>query len=188
MDVRTALERSECLFDRATVERAIDQMAIRITLALHDAWPIVVCVMNGALVVTADLLERLHFPLELDYLHVTRYADSTRGGELEWHSAPRVPMTGRTVLLVDDIIDEGKTLAAAVERLEAMGAGSVRTAVLLQKAIARRAAITPDFVGLTCPDRYVFGRGMDYRGHWRNLAEIRALPAQQADDRGGERT
>jgi len=182
--VRRALEGSECLFDRETVDRAIDQMAIRITLALHDAWPIVVCVMNGGLVVAAELLQRLRFPLELDYLHVTRYADGTRGGEIEWRAAPTGSVAGRTVLLVDDILDEGKTLAAAVGKLAALGATSVRTAVLAQKSIARPPALAPDFVGLTCPDRYVFGRGMDYRGHWRNLTEIRALAERDSSDGG----
>ena len=180
-DIRTALERSECLFDRETVDRAVDQMAIRITLALHDEWPVIICVMNGGIIVAAELLLRLHFPLEVDYLHVTRYADTTHGGEIEWRAAPSGPVAGRNVLLVDDILDEGKTLAAAVDRLKALGATTVRTAVLVQKTIARPAALVPDFIGLTCPDRYVFGRGMDYRGHWRNLGEIRALATHRED-------
>jgi len=176
-DVRSALERSEVIFDRADVDRAVDRLAIRISLELQDCHPVMVCIMNGGIVVTSDLLERLRFPLELDYVHLSRYGDATRGGEIVWHSLPKVDLTGRTVLLVDDIFDVGLTLAAAAERLAGLGARDVRTAVLARKRVRREVAIEPDFVGLEVPDRYVFGRGMDYRGHWRNLPEIRALIA-----------
>lgn len=179
-DVRLALERSDVLFDRTDVDRAIDQLAIRVSLELHDRHPVVVCVMNGGIVVTSDLLQRLRFPLELDYIHLSRYGDETRGGEIVWHALPRTSLVGRVVLLVDDIFDVGLTLAAAVERLASLGATEVRTAVLARKRVARDVTIEPDFVGLEVPDRYVFGRGMDYRGHWRNLSEIRALASAEA--------
>jgi len=169
------LARSEIVFDRATVDRAIDQMAIRITLALHDQHPVLMCVLTGGLVVAGDLMQRLRFPAELDYLHVSRYR-GTRGGSLEWRVLPRLALSGRTVLIVDDIFDAGITLSAAVTRVRELGATDVRTAVLVRKHVARTVDLEPDFVGLECPDRYVFGRGMDYQGHWRNLAEIRALP------------
>jgi hypoxanthine phosphoribosyltransferase len=175
--VAAALERSEVIYDRAAVERAVDQLAIRIALELHDRHPVLVAVMNGGIVIAADLLMRLRFPLEVDYLHVTRYGDDTRGGELDWRALPRTPLAGRTVLLVDDIFDVGTTLAAAVARIQALGALDVRTAVLARKEVSRATAHEPDFVGLGVPDRYVFGRGMDFRGHWRNLPEIRALAA-----------
>jgi hypoxanthine phosphoribosyltransferase len=185
-DVRDALERSSVLYDADTIERTLDRMAVRITLALEDSHPIVVCVMSGGLVVTADLLRRLRFPLELDYLHVTRYAETTRGGELVWHALPRHAVAGRVVLLVDDILDVGVTLAASVSRLTEAGATAVRTAVLVKKRVTREVTLEPDFWGLEVPDRYVFGRGMDYRGHWRNLAEIRVLSA--ADTAASEGT
>jgi hypoxanthine phosphoribosyltransferase len=174
-EVASALERSQLLYDRETLERTIDQMAVRITLALAERHPIVICVMTGGLLLTADLLERMRFPLEVDYLHVTRYAQTTRGGELVWHALPRHSVAGRTVLLVDDIFDVGITLAAATSRLREAGAREVLTAVLVRKQVAREVTFEPDFHGLEVPDRYVFGRGMDYLGHWRNLAEIRML-------------
>lgn len=179
-EVREVLAHSEVVFDRETVERAIDRMSVRITLALHDQHPVLMCVLTGGLVLAGDLMQRLRFPLELDYLHVTRYAGGTQGGALEWRLLPRLPLLGRTVLLVDDIFDAGITLAAGVDRIRALGAADVRTAVLVQKSVTRTVTLQPDFVGLECPDRYVFGRGMDYRGHWRNLAEIRALIGNEA--------
>jgi hypoxanthine phosphoribosyltransferase len=131
--------------------------------------------MGGSVVFTGHLLTRLRFPLELDYLHVTRYDGTIRGGALSWKVLPRQPVAGRAVLVLDDILDEGTTMAAIRERLLADGAQSVAIAVLADKAIGRRKPVTPDFVGLTVPNRYVFGFGMDVEGMWRNLPAIYAL-------------
>ena len=176
-DILRALESAECLFVAEDVERAIDQLAVRLALRLDGAHPIVMCVMNGGMILTAELLLRLHFPLELAYVHATRYRDSTQGAALVWQASPSVAVTARTVLLVDDVLDEGHTLAAVVERLKESGAAAVVTAVLVDKDIARPRPVHVDDAALRCPDRYLFGHGMDYRGHWRNLAGVYALPA-----------
>ncbi len=176
-DIIAARDVAECLFDAAAVERAVDQLAVRLTLRLHDAHPIVMCVMNGGMILTAELLLRLQFPLEVSYVHATRYRDATQGAVLEWRAAPAADVTGRTVLLVDDVLDEGHTLAAVDARLRESGAADVVTAVLVDKQIGRPRPVRVDDAALQCPDRFLFGHGMDYRGHWRNVAGIYALPA-----------
>ncbi len=176
-DIIAARAAAECLFDEVAVERAVDQLAVRLTLRLHDAHPIVMCVMNGGMILTAELLLRLHFPLEVSYVHATRYRDATQGAVLEWRAAPAADVAGRTVLLVDDVLDEGHTLAAVDARLRESGAANVVTAVLVDKQIGRPRPVRVDDAALVCPDRFLFGHGMDYRGHWRNLAGVYALPA-----------
>ena len=176
-DILAARAAAECLFDATAVERAVDQLAVRLTLRLHDAHPIVMCVMNGGMILTAELLLRLQFPLEVSYVHATRYRDATQGAVLEWRALPAADVAGRTVLLIDDVLDEGHTLAAVDARLRESGAVTVVTAVLVDKQIGRSRPVRVDDAALQCPDRFLFGHGMDYRGHWRNLAGIYALPA-----------
>ncbi len=176
-DILAARDAAECLFDATAVERAVDQLAVRLTLRLHDAHPIVMCVMNGGMILTAELLLRLQFPLEVSYVHATRYRDATQGSVLEWRALPAADVAGRTVLLIDDVLDEGHTLAAVDARLRESGAVTVVTAVLVDKQIGRSRPVRVDDAALQCPDRFLFGHGMDYRGHWRNLAGIYALPA-----------
>jgi hypoxanthine phosphoribosyltransferase len=168
---------ADLLFDRAMVDRAVDQLAVRLSVALTDAHPIVICVMTGGMMLTSDLMKRFHFPLELDYVHATRYANDTTGGALEIRVAPALDVRGRTLLVVDDIFDRGTTLAAVKQLLESAGAERVLTAVLVDKTIAAPRPIDVDYAALRCPDRYVFGRGMDYRGYWRNLPGIYAVKA-----------
>jgi hypoxanthine phosphoribosyltransferase len=167
--------RGELLFGKREIEAALDRLGREISDRLADSFPIVLCVMGGAVVFSGQLLSRLEFPLEFDYLHATRYRDGTRGGGVEWHALPRKEIVDRTVLLLDDILDEGHTLAAAKERLLQMGAGKVEIAVLAEKDLGHRKPVQADYVGLVVPDRYVFGMGMDVHGLWRNLPGIYAL-------------
>lgn len=150
-------------------------MAGEINRTLHDAHPLVLCVMRGALVFAGQLLPQLSFPLEVDALDVTRYAEATQGGELAVRYMPASPVRGRTILVIDDILDQGVTLAAIRERLLAAGACEVRIAVFAVKTCARRVEVHVDFMGVTVPDRYVFGFGMDVYGYWRNLPAVYAL-------------
>ncbi len=171
------LREADCLADEATVEAALDRMAVEITAVLADRCPLVYVVLHGAVVFAGRLLPRLRFPLEVAYLHATRYGNATSGAELAWRAAPSVSARGRDVLVLDDILDEGWTLAAIGERLFAEGAASVRVAVLCDKRHERKArpGWCADFTGLEVPDRYVFGYGMDYRGFWRNAPGIFAV-------------
>lgn len=166
---------AELLHGRLEIEQTLDRLGAEITDRLADAYPVVLCVMGGAVVFTGQLLPRLAFPLQFDYLHATRYRDGTRGGEIEWCVLPRSEFAGRVVLLLDDILDEGHTLAAAREKLLALGAARVEIAVLAAKDLGRPKPIEADYVGLTLPNRYVFGMGMDAYGLWRNLPGIYAM-------------
>lgn len=170
------LRESDCLFNDREVDDALERMAVAITGRLGSSFPVVYTMMNGGLVVAGRLLPRLRFPLESDYLHVTRYGDRFSGSEVEWRVEPARDLRGRTVLLVDDIFDEGITLREAVRRCTGQGAVQVLTAVLVDKRHDRKVpGMAPDFVGLTAPDRFLFGCGMDYQGVWRNAAGIYAL-------------
>ena len=174
-EARALLDGAELLCSAEQVDAAVDRLAGEITGALHDSYPLLLSVMGGAVVFTGNLLPRLSFPLDFDYLHVTRYGDDTQGGALRWISEPRTPVAGRTVLVLDDILDEGITLAAIRRHIMEAGAQRCLTAVFSDKQIGRAKPVTADFVGLELPDRYVFGYGMDVRGAWRNLPAIYAL-------------
>ena len=169
------LREAELVCSEQEVGRAVERVAAEVTAMLADANPLVLSVMGGAVVFTGRLLPLLHFPLELDYLHVTRYDGKTRGSEVRWKAGPRTDIRGRTLLVVDDILDEGDTLAAVRERLLADGAAAFFSAVFADKDIGRAKPIRADFVGVRVPDRYVFGFGMDINEYWRNLPAIYAL-------------
>jgi hypoxanthine phosphoribosyltransferase len=167
---------AECIYDATTVQKTLDHMAVDISSAMADSLPLVLCVMNGGLIMAGHLLTRLTFPLEVDYLQATRYRGETSGTEVEWLCKPRIPLQGRTVLVIDDILDEGHTLAAILEYCRQAGAARVFSAVLVTKLHDRLVkGITADFSGLEVEDLYVFGFGMDYKGYLRNLNGIYAL-------------
>lgn len=174
-------QKSECLFNEASVEKALDRLAAEISSRLGSSTPLVVCLMNGGAVPFGRLLTRLQFPLQVDYVHATRYGSRLKGGELEWIAGPFADPKGRTILLVDDILDEGATLAAIEARYRADGAREVLKAVLVQKERPRKLSISAEFVGLTIPDRYVFGYGMDYKGWLRNAPGIYAVAASDEE-------
>jgi hypoxanthine phosphoribosyltransferase len=177
-EAKDALADAERVFDQAQVEAALDHMADRITRELADSDPVVLCAMNGGLIVAGHLLTRLSFPLQLGYIHVTRYRGQTRGGKIHWHKKPLIPLQDRTVLVIDDILDEGHTLAEIFAYCRTEGARQVSGAVLVDKRHDHKLPnVDADFVGLTIDDRYLFGFGMDYRGYLRNLPEIYAAKA-----------
>jgi len=177
MDIQQAqamLADSEVIHDVPAVQAAVDRLAADIRSRLADKYPLVLCVMSGGVVFCGQLLTRLDFPLDFDYLHATRYGPETQGGKISWRSAPWAPVKGRSVLVVDDILDEGLTLAAVKDSLLRLGAAEVLTAVFADKLNGKQKPLTADFVGLTVPDRFVFGFGMDAGGAWRNLPAIYA--------------
>ena len=170
------LENAELLYDQAQVEAALDGLAKRLTAAVGDQDPLLLCVMTGGLVPAAGLFTRMDCPVQLDYLHATRYRGETRGRDLQWICRPSQPLRDRTVLVVDDILDEGLTLAAILDHCRAQGARAVYSVVLVEKLHDRRAGgLKADFTGLQVEDRYVFGYGMDYHGYLRNLRGIYAV-------------
>ena len=166
---------SEPVCGEQEVRAAIARLAEEIRARLEGTYPLVLAVMRGAVIFAGQLLPMLRFPLDLDYMHVTRYGTETRGGGIDWLARPREDVRGRTVLVLDDILDGGQTMSAVREELLAQGAAEFLCAVLLDKNIGRPKPITADFVGLRIEDRFVFGCGMDAKGFWRNLPEIRAM-------------
>ena len=177
-DIRSLYKNSKCLYTTDEIHIALDKMALDIHAQYHDKNPILMCVMVGGLIPTGNLLPRLDFPLELDYIHATRYTGKTVGGVVNWKVKPSKNVQGRHILIVDDILDGGITLAAIVEELYNMGAQTVKTAVLIDKYQKRVAGglKQADFVGLCVEDHYVYGYGMDYKEYLRNAPGIFIAP------------
>ena len=169
----------QLVFDADQISAAVERVSDELNKECSgDDW-LVLAVMNGALVFTADLMRRLSFVHELDSVRVSRYHGETSGGELIWHASPAASLDGANILLVDDIFDEGHTLLALHQHMQASGAAQVRSVVLLDKQHDRKVAeFSPDYCGLRCADCYVFGYGMDYEDRWRHLPEIYALPEE----------
>ncbi|HSC79946.1 MAG TPA: hypoxanthine-guanine phosphoribosyltransferase [Chitinolyticbacter sp.] len=172
----TIIDNADCLHSEAEVHAALDRMAAAITARVANSNPIVYTIMNGGLIVAGQLLPKLNFPLECSYLHATRYRHETSGGALNWKVAPTEELKGRSIVIIDDILDEGHTLAAVVDFCKRQGAKEVLVAVLVDKQHDRKApGIAADFVGLKVEDRFLFGCGMDYQGYWRNTLAIYAV-------------
>lgn len=154
---------------QAAVRNVADVLNQRFDNDDTGEFPLVLGVMGGAVVFTGNLLPQLTFPLEFDYIHVTRYGDLDRGGEVVWKVIPRQDVKGRTIIIVDDILDEGETLAHVKQRLLDMGAAEVILAVFADKELGKVKPVQADIVGLTVPNQFVVGFGMDAHGYWRNL-------------------
>ena len=169
------------------IEAALARLAREITARLGERHPIVMTVLHGGLIFAGHLLVRLPFPLDCDYVHVGRYGQATSGGELRWISGPTLDVAGRSVLLVDDILDEGVTLAAIRRRLLDLGAREVLLAAFAWKELPAGRPIEPDFAGVRVPNEFVCGFGMDADGGWRNLPAICVLPQHAAGATGGGR-
>jgi hypoxanthine phosphoribosyltransferase len=175
-EARRILAEADCLFDAAAVAAAYDQLAARLDADYAHTLPLVLCVMNGGLYATSEITQRLTLPFDLDYLHATRYRGATTGGGLLWKRQPDGVLEGRDVLVIDDILDEGHTLVAIRNALEEFKPASLKVAVLADKQHDRRApGAHAEYIGLTLPDRYVFGCGMDVKEHWRQLPAIYAV-------------
>lgn len=176
-EANQVLLEADLLADETAVATAIARMAGEITSTLAERCPVVFCVMNGGLIFAGQLLTKLVFPLEVSYVHASRYGDETTGTLLNWHFRPNCDLRGRTVLLLDDILDEGITLAAIADWCREQGAADVQMAVLVDKRHDRKIypGFRADFAGIETEDRFLFGYGLDYRGYWRNAPGIYAV-------------
>jgi hypoxanthine phosphoribosyltransferase len=164
------------LYSARDVARALDRMADKLTPRLEHSNPVVLAVMHGGAFAALELCKRFPFPHEFDYVHVARYRGETRGGALKWLVRPSKELAGRTVLLVDDILDRGTTLRALDAELARIGVAKRVSAVLVVKRLKRKQARPRVTVsGLAVDDVYVFGSGMDYRGYWRSVPGIYAI-------------
>lgn len=156
----------------------MDKMAQNMTQVLATTNPLFLCVVIGGIVTLGNLLPRLYFPLEVDYIHATRYRNALEGGQLQWRAEPHCSLEGRTVVIVDDILDTGLTLVEIIKYCKNKHADKVYSAVLVDKKVSRQKSglLTADFTGLSVPNLYVYGYGMDYKGYLRNVAGIYAAP------------
>ncbi len=176
-EIKKCQSDARLLISREQIETALEQMASKISREIADENPLVLCVMNGGIVVAGQLLTRLNFPLTLDYIQVSRYHNQTEASNLLWKHYPETEINQRTVLIIDDILDQGHTLKAIQDYCLEQGAKAVYSAVLVEKKLADSVKpTTAEFVGLWVEDHYIFGFGMDYKGYLRNLAEIYRLP------------
>lgn len=177
-DILSVRRKAELVCSEAQVAAALASMGQAIAATIADRDPVVLAVMQGGAFTAVRLCERFNFPYELDYVHVSRYRDDTTGGALEWLTRPRLDLAGRTVLVVDDVLDHGITLAELCAALRQQAPRELLVAVLVEKALQTpRARPEPDFVGLTVDDVYLFGCGMDYKGYWRGLPALYAVAA-----------
>ncbi len=174
-EIEQVRKEADCLWEPQQIEVALDQMAEQLSERIADRHPLLLTVMNGAVIPMGYLLTRLDFPLQVDYVHASRYGSELSGGALEWVARPQITLQDRTVVIVDDIHDEGGTLQALQKWSEQQGAREVVTVTLVTKLHDRKIAPPSDFNALTVPDRYVFGFGMDYKGYLRNLPGIYAV-------------
>jgi hypoxanthine phosphoribosyltransferase len=174
-EAQAILHDAEMIRSADEVQAAVRGVAQAINALLADQQPLVLSVMGGAVVFTGQLLPMLDFPLDFDYLHVSRYGEHKRGGSLHWKVAPRENVRDKVVLVVDDILDEGETMHAIKQRVMELGASKFYSAVFADKANGSSKPIAADFVGMELPNRFVFGFGMDIRGAWRNLPAVYAV-------------
>jgi hypoxanthine phosphoribosyltransferase len=184
-DALTARRTATRVRSARDVAQALRRMAGEIDARLAGRNPVVLAVMQGGVFAAVELCKRFRFPHEFDYVHVTRYAGGTQGGEIEWRVRPSASLAGRTVLVVDDVLDRGHTLRALHAELKRVGVAAQHTAVLVVKRLSAEGRKRPkvDFVGVEVDDRYVFGCGMDYRGHWRGLPALYALDSTHVPGR-----
>jgi hypoxanthine phosphoribosyltransferase len=174
-ELKQVRKTAELIHDKEAMEASYASIAEQVSETLADSRPLLLPVMMGGLYFCGQLMSRLDFPLEIDYLHATRYRDKLQGDELHWPLEPSQKIVGRTVLLIDDILDQGITLNRITERVKEAGAIDVLSAVLCCKQCSREQEFDVTFRGVDVPDRYVFGCGMDYKGYWRNLPAIYAI-------------
>lgn len=169
------LKQSTQVFNYDQITQALDLMAAEVSADLRDLNPLVLTVMQGGLIFSGHMLTRLSFPLEVDYVHASRYRGEREGGGLRWLARPASSLEGRHVLLLDDIFDQGFTLEAIAEDCMTQGAASVRSSVLLSKRHERPMAnYQPEYSALEVDDWYVYGFGMDFEHQLRNLNAIYA--------------
>jgi hypoxanthine phosphoribosyltransferase len=176
---RKLLQNAEEIFDAQEVQQAVAGVAEKLNQRFDrpedETFPLVLGVMGGAVVFVGQVLPQLRFPLEFDYIHVSRYGDEDQGGRVVWKVIPRPNVAGRTIIVLDDILDEGETLAHVKQRLLDMGAAEVIIAVFADKALKQAKPVKADIVGLTIPNKVVVGFGMDVYGYWRNLPGLWAI-------------
>lgn len=168
---------SKCLFNNEEVEEKLATLASELNKKLNDKKPIFICVMVGGLITSGRLLPKLDFPLEVDYAHASRYGSETEGKGLNWLAKPSINLENRCIVLIDDVLDGGLTLAGIKDFCLEQGASEVLTTVLIDKPSGRQdgGITSPDFKAITIGNHWLIGLGLDYKGYLRNLPGIYAM-------------
>ena len=175
-EVTAVRETARLVWSRREVAGALARMAREIGPRVADRDPVVMAVLQGGAFTAVNLCAHFDFPYEYDYVHATRYGASLSGGELDWLREPSDKLAGRTVLLIDDVLDRGVTLNEICRAVERLSPAELLVAVLVRKRLtSAQLGPEPDFVGLHGDEAYLFGCGMDYKGYWRGLPAIYAV-------------
>lgn len=170
---RTEVER--VLITKPALAQRVHDLSREIEREFTGRELVVVAVLNGTVMFLADLIRHLSIPMRLDFIGVSSYGAGTESGELVFTKELRVDVRGRDVLLVDDILDTGKTLKKVVAKLEELKPRRIKTCVILEKAARRLENIQADYVGFKIPDLFVVGYGLDYAERYRNLPFVGVL-------------
>ena len=166
---------AKVLISEEEIRRRIGELAARVQSDFAGRDLVVVGLLTGTLMFLADLVRKIDLPLRLDFIGVSSYGDGTESRELVFTKELKLDVANRDVLLVDDILDTGKTLRAVINKLGRMTPSQVRTCVLLSKKARREYDIPADYIGFEIPDEFVVGYGLDYRERYRNLRDIGTL-------------
>ncbi len=184
MQIDQALElhqQAQQLFDQFEVDKAIQNLAAKLQPDLEDQFPLLLCVMNGGLYLSGQLMRFWNFPMTVDYVHATRYRLATLGRDVLWKAYPQNSLKDRHVIIVDDIFDQGFTLEEIKSYCLKQGAKKCTSVFLIRKSHARKKAdIEADHYALECGDFYVYGSGMDFHSHFRNLPGVFAVPHEKS--------
>lgn len=178
--IRIVQEKAKLVISKEQLDAVVNKLAQEVTQALQSKNPIIMTLMKGGLFTTSELCLCLNFPLQMDYIHATRYEGNVTGASVKWRKEPCMNLKGRVVLLIDDILDGGLTLAQTQKYCKEKGASEVYTLALLDKPEARLPGglEKADFTGLNIPNEYVFGYGLDYHDYLRNVAGIYAVASE----------
>jgi hypoxanthine phosphoribosyltransferase len=176
-DVESIKARATLLYSCEEINTVIDRIAKEMNEVLAGTNPLMLVVMNGAVIFAGHLATRLTFNTQFDYVHATRYRGEIEASELHWLSKPHTPMAGRTVVIIEDILDTGVTLAAVADHCKQENAKTIYTAALIDKDHPRTngGIQKTDFTGLKLEDKFLFGFGLDYKGFLRNEPGIFAV-------------
>ena len=179
-DLHTIRTNAKVIIASDQIEAALERLAAKINVDYQEKNPIFLVVLNGGLIFSGQILPRIDILCQIDYCHATRYSGETTGDKIQWKTIPQMDLSGRDVVIIDDILDEGHTLLAISEYCLANNAKSVKSLVLVEKEHQRKAYKNQkaDYCELTAPDEYVFGFGMDYSHHWRNSKDIYVLGSE----------
>ena len=184
---RWRAEVQEVLIAEEQIARRVKVLARQIERDFRGRDLVVVSLLNGTVLFLADLIRHLNMPLRLDFIGVSSYGSGTESGDLVFTKELRLDVRGREVLLVDDIMDTGKTLSRVLPKLRALKPRRIKTCVLLDKPSRRVEKVRADYTGFTIPDRFVIGYGLDFAERYRNLPFIGVLYPhiyKEADEHG----